>query len=280
MSEPNNRLMKARRVAGFRSARAAAAALSVRPATYAGHESGARNFSVADARRYAELYEVSPGWILTGEHFEGGRFAKIRDESLLEPTNIESKPETEVAFEAEGNLSDRDIFNFGKHALELLRQLTPEKGASQPEHSISPDHSISVGEVIIKPMLYEDFDPNEEQWEIVEQWQIPKNYLSEMLNVTPVDVAIIAVIDDNMSPTYQIKDRLIVDFEQKKYSADGVYIFIDLDEKFHIQRIEKLKNSLKLTNDNPADSVKHPTKIVDEKSLDILGKVCGAITTH
>jgi len=273
--------MKARLVAGFRSARAAAATLGVNPATYASHENGTRNFSIADARHYAELYEVSPGWVLTGEHFDGDQFAKIRDESLSEPVNNNSGFVTETAI-GSGNLSDREIFDFGKQALELLSQHAPKPAheSASEELASQPKHLISIGEVVIKRMVDENFDPDEEQWEVVEQWQIPAYYFSKVLNVTPIDVGIIAVIDDNMSPTYEIQDRLIVDFEQKKFSKDGVYIFMDPDKKFHIQRIRKNKTLLKLTNDNPADCIKHPTRTVDKKFLDIIGKVCGAITAR
>ena len=145
MSAPHNRLMKARRVAGYRSARAGAAALGVKPATYAAHENGARKFSIADAKRYAEFYEVSPGWILTGEHFVDGVLTKVRDEPLSEPETGKSQPETvpktRAAFDVDGNLSDRDIFNFGKQALELLGQLAPQKETDQPEHSTSPKNT-------------------------------------------------------------------------------------------------------------------------------------------
>lgn len=266
--------MKARRVAGYHSARAAATALGVKPATYAAHENGTRTFSVTDARRYAELYAVSPGWILTGEQFVDDQANKVRDDSLAEPEVGNASSTHGAEFDARANMSDRDIFNFGKHALKLLEQL------ATPKEDDAAERTIKIGEVVIWRMLHEDRAPDEEQWEIVSQWQFPSTYFSEVLHVTPLDVAVLAIIDDNMLPTFQIDDRLIVDFKQKKFTVDGVYIFMDKDEKIHIQRIQREKALLKITNDNQSGSAKHPAITVDSQELEIIGRVCGSITAR
>lgn len=263
--------MKARRVAGFRSARAAAATLGVKPATYAAHENGSRTFSIADARRYAELYDVSPGWILTGEYFDEDPSSRVRDESIVTPINANTSLDPRTVLNANESLSTRDIFNFGKQALELLKQLEP---ATETDLS---KQTVSIGEVTIKAMLQEHVSPEDEDWEFVAQWRFPPSYLSDVLKLSPLDTAILAVVDDNMSPTYKIGDRLIVNFEQKEFTIDGVYFFQTEDGKVHIQRIKKVKSQLKLSNDNPVQSVRHPVKTVEEKAIEIQGKVCGVI---
>lgn len=66
MSEPYERLQKARAEAGFEDATAAADALGVRPPTYYGHENGSRGLGRA-AARYAAFFHVSLEWLLTGK---------------------------------------------------------------------------------------------------------------------------------------------------------------------------------------------------------------------
>lgn len=280
MNEPCNRLMKARRVAGFRSARAAAAALSAKPATYAAHENGSRTFSVVDAVRYAEFYNVSPGWILTGEHLNDGQHAKVSDQTPYELVSSQKSPGAGVPIDAAEPLSHSAIYNFGKQALELLGRIEPAPEIEQT------DQGISVGEVIIPLLIDEDHDPNAEQWEIVAQWMFPLKYYADVLKVTPLDVALLAMAHDNMSPTYQVGDRLIMDFKQKTVTIDGVYMFKDSDGKMHVQRIERNERNerneaqLIISNDNPAENNNHPARTVDESELEIVGRVCGIIAAR
>lgn len=266
MNEPYNRLMKARRVAGYRSARAAAAALGAKPATYAAHENGSRTFSVGDAIRYAELYNVSPGWILTGEHFSEDASARVSDTSLTEPV-VADKPHNSGE-----SLSHSAIYNFGKQALELLGRIEPT-----PEPELAAGDSTIIGEVVIQLLLDEDFDPEAEQWEIVAQWRFPLNYYSDVLKVDPVDVAVLVVVHDNMSPTFEAGDRLIIDFKQKTITVDSVYIFMDEAKKMHVQRIRRDGKQIIVSNDNPADNAKHPARTADENDIEIVGRICGVI---
>lgn len=266
--------MKARRVAGFRSARAAAASLGAKPATYAAHENGSRTFSVTDAIRYAEFYNVSPGWILTGEHLNDEQHAKVSDQTPYELVNPNKSPNTDVPIKTGETLSHSAIYSFGKRALELLGHVEP---AAEVEPS---DQEVSVGEVIIPRLIDPDHDPNAEQWEIVAQWQFPLKYYVDVLKVTPLDVALLAMVHDNMSPTYEIGDRLIIDFKQKTVTVDGVYIFKDSDEEMHIQRIQRNEAQLIVSNDNPTENAKHPTRTIDENDLEIVGRICGVIAAH
>lgn len=270
MNEPFNRLMKARRMAGYRSARAAASALRARPATYAAHENGTRSFSVDDAIRYAELYNVSPGWMLTGEHFNDERYAKVVDTALTEPLAVEK-------FQSSGEpMTHSAIYSFGKQALELLGRIEP---TAEPE---ATGDSTSVGEVIIHRLLDGNFDPKAEQWEIVAQWQFPLDYYKDVLRVDPVDVAILAMPHNNMSPTYEVGDRLIIDFKQKAVTVDGVYIYMDESEsrELHVQRITRDGKKIVVSNDNPIEDPKHPARAVAKSDIEIVGKVCGTIAAR
>jgi phage repressor protein C with HTH and peptisase S24 domain len=61
----SDRLIKARKHAGFETAAAAAEALDVKEPTYMGHENGSRGFK-GRAEQYARRFGVSLEWLLTG----------------------------------------------------------------------------------------------------------------------------------------------------------------------------------------------------------------------
>ncbi|MBL4647215.1 MAG: helix-turn-helix transcriptional regulator, partial [Rhizobiales bacterium] len=122
MTEPCNRLLKARTMAGYRSGRAAAAAMGVRPATYASHENGSRAFGVPEAHKYAELFDVSPGWILTGEALHQDAYTDSR--RPIKPDQGAQLPEGLV-----------DVHKFGEKVLELVAQLAPQMNVASEQTS-------------------------------------------------------------------------------------------------------------------------------------------------
>jgi phage repressor protein C with HTH and peptisase S24 domain len=67
MVEPFERLRIARQNAGFDNATDAARAFGWNENTYRSHENGERGLRLAIAERYAEAFETSAGWLLTGE---------------------------------------------------------------------------------------------------------------------------------------------------------------------------------------------------------------------
>jgi SOS-response transcriptional repressor LexA len=67
MTTRSERLKKARRDAGYRTARDAAAALAVGYSTYAGHENGSRQFEIDAAIVYARKFKVPVEYLLTGK---------------------------------------------------------------------------------------------------------------------------------------------------------------------------------------------------------------------
>jgi hypothetical protein len=66
MTEPHERLQKAREEAGYADATAAAEAMGVKLPTYWGHENGNRGLA-RSASRYAAFFHVSLDWLLTGK---------------------------------------------------------------------------------------------------------------------------------------------------------------------------------------------------------------------
>jgi phage repressor protein C with HTH and peptisase S24 domain len=65
MTAMHERLIWARKEAGYESAREAAAALGVTESTYMGHENGFRGFK-SRAELYARKFKVSLEWLMTG----------------------------------------------------------------------------------------------------------------------------------------------------------------------------------------------------------------------
>ncbi len=66
-SEMSARLKYARRSAGYRTAREAIEKFGWKASTYRAHENGQNQFRADEAKLYAAAYEVSAGWLLTGE---------------------------------------------------------------------------------------------------------------------------------------------------------------------------------------------------------------------
>lgn len=64
--EIHERLIWARKEAGFETAADAARALEVKEPTYHGHENGTRGLKIAEADRYSRRFKVSLEWLLTG----------------------------------------------------------------------------------------------------------------------------------------------------------------------------------------------------------------------
>ncbi len=264
MTEPCNRLLKARAMAGYRSGRAAAAAIGVRPATYAAHENGSRNFGVPDARKYAEQFNVSPGWLLTGEALDQGDYHDARFQSQPNPLPRQQAKSDDTAI---------DVYTFGRKILDLVSELAPHT-----EFSPKSD-ARTLAEVIIERMLDQNYDPEAEQWRIISQWDFPTSFIENDLGIPPSDdPALIAVVDDNMSPTYNVGDRLIMNFSTKEFHQDGVYIFMDSKSGLHLQRLSaEDESNIRISNDNPGRSKKHPAHVVALDTIEIVGQVRGSV---
>lgn len=66
MTEPHERLAKARADAGYKTAAEAARARGWAYPTYAGNENGSRGITADAAQKYARAFKVSANWILFG----------------------------------------------------------------------------------------------------------------------------------------------------------------------------------------------------------------------
>ncbi len=83
MNEQHERLAKARRDAGFKTAISATTHNGWNYSTYSQHERGQRGLTRKMAAMYGEAYHVSPGWLLTGETALLNPSASQLDENLM-----------------------------------------------------------------------------------------------------------------------------------------------------------------------------------------------------
>lgn len=83
MNDQHERLAKARRDAGYKTAIAATTQNGWNYSTYSQHERGQRGLTRKMAAKYGEAYNVSPGWLLTGETGLLNPSANQLDEGLM-----------------------------------------------------------------------------------------------------------------------------------------------------------------------------------------------------
>lgn len=93
----HERLVKARKHAGFETATEAAAALGVKYPTYAGHENGASGFRAETGEVYARKFKVRFEWLMrgVGPMIEGGEAATVSPEPLP-PSNARIGPKVHL----------------------------------------------------------------------------------------------------------------------------------------------------------------------------------------
>jgi hypothetical protein len=94
--ELHERLVAARKAAGYETAADAAAALGAQYPTYAGHENGSSGFKHKTAAIYARKFGISLEWLLTGR---GPMSKKTDDPDLADLIQwwSEAEPEAKAA---------------------------------------------------------------------------------------------------------------------------------------------------------------------------------------
>ena len=101
--------------------------------------------------------------------------------------------------------------------------------------------------------------------------QFNKYWLSNVLYVSPKNVAAIIVDGDSMSPTINNGDLILVD-QSKNQPKDGVYV-ISLNDSLLVKRIQCLPGyKLEIKSDNPVYET-FIVELINEPSFKIIGKV-------
>lgn len=97
-----DRLRKARKNAGFRSAAEAAQALNVPYPTYAGHENGSRGITTEALELYARRYKVTADWLMTGKMQNGQFLQEVPPVSIPTGKKETEKPNATIGSPVEG----------------------------------------------------------------------------------------------------------------------------------------------------------------------------------
>ncbi|GAA5094934.1 XRE family transcriptional regulator [Bartonella acomydis] len=99
ITDQSSRLMKARLIRGFKSAKAAATYFGWNYSSYIQHEQGIRGISRA-SKKYATAFRVSEGWLLTGEGdgpaLSVPDFIQTIDEKIIDLLQTTSQPDKEL----------------------------------------------------------------------------------------------------------------------------------------------------------------------------------------
>ena len=101
MEEPNERLQRARRDAGYEDATFAARRFGWNENTYRSHENGTRGVRRDSAERYAKAFKVGIAWLLTGEGAK--QTTGIR---LVGHVGADARPDVVIFTDVQGDLDD------------------------------------------------------------------------------------------------------------------------------------------------------------------------------
>jgi hypothetical protein len=115
----HERLKKARKDRGFKTARAASEYLNIPYGTYSGHENGSRGIKDADIMHYASAFRVAASWLAFGnEKYEkkikvvgvAGNISKMDDGRLFFHKDLEITPPFPVTSDARAILVTTDDY--------------------------------------------------------------------------------------------------------------------------------------------------------------------------
>lgn len=99
ITDQSSRLVKARLMRGFKSAKAAATYFGWNYSSYIQHEQGLRGISRA-SKKYATAFRVSEGWLLTGEGdgpvLSVSNIVQTIDEKITDLLQTTSQPDKEA----------------------------------------------------------------------------------------------------------------------------------------------------------------------------------------
>jgi phage repressor protein C with HTH and peptisase S24 domain len=247
MSTPQERLRQARLRANYSSARQAAAALGVKPSTYAAHENGQNSFGVEEAKQYAAKFKVRWEWLLDNEGPQLEELEYVRDDPRAIVT------------------------------LDGVQKFTPGSAGGIPELDVR----AGAGEGAIEttyPTYALGNGGTYRGHEVVGEWSFPPAYLRQELKARPGKTVVMEVQGDSMMPTLSPGDRVIVDLTQNRLGPDGAIYLISYDEGDpqvkRLQTTEDDDRKIRILSDN--SSVRD--RLISYDRLIIYGRIIGRVT--
>ncbi len=251
--EPAERLKEARIAAGFVSARAAAAALRVKPSTYAAHENGTRGLDLPTAIRYGKRFKKNAFWLLYGT-----------ETPQTIPTEIFDQPD------------------------EIDPDETPTIGSETGRRGIPPNGIAEIdvtgglgagGLTIVNSGVPGRAGMTFSAESVRDYWVFPA-WLLARFDIRPDNATAFPVQGDSMEPTLRNGDVIFVDTRHRVPSPPGIYALSDEFGGVVVKRLEVISKPrdeeviVRIMSDNP----RHETRELPLSDIYIIGRYLGRFT--
>lgn len=269
-----DRLRKARKAAGFRSASEAARSLGVSPSTYIHHENGTRDFDEVAAALYARRYHVAMAWLMLGDgEMDNEELASQRAEEAKKKIAEDLEyDEARAAIPREVRERQREDNQRRKEqqALEILRQmaLIPEISPTFERNNMMLSgywrRFISLEDTVAHP--------------IVGTWGFPEKQLQYEFGAASGKTIAFPVSGSVNSPTLNHGDLVIVDTSIDTVVEDGMFLIADRTGYPQVRRLSINLFTEPRTVTISADASPDTKHIAEETTIDVIGRVVGRIS--
>lgn len=258
-----DRLRKARRNAGFRSASDAARSIGVRTPTYIHHENGTREFGEDAAKIYARRFHVSLVWLLLAEGEmqtpEEIRHQQSEKEFFDDDINADDDEKRREASKRWKEREERDI----QDRLKQMAFVPVIERWSTADMKISPNYWSRY--VTLTDLVFH---------RIIEHWAVPKTALN--FYGTSPDYATLWPVDDDLNaPSFDAGDLVLVHTGIADAFTDGAYLIAEPGSWPDIRFLQRVIGSDPPSVIVTAESPKFQPQTVEVDSILIIGKVVG-----
>lgn len=241
MSEMHDRLLQARKNAGFGSARKAAIKYGWGVSTYAAHENGQNKFDPETALAYAKKFKTSAAWLLTGEGEEPPERAEAVAESSVDgDLGISGDPDT---------IREIDV------------RIGAGGGGVAIDHWVRDDHGNTYAAEGIR-----------------DRWSIPDSVTSGLLRSSPRNLRIFEVIGNSMEPRLFEGDRVFIDTRYNAPTPEGIFALFD-GLGLVIKQLQVIRGTDPLQVRIISSNQQYPAQTAPLEEIRIIGRYVGRFTT-
>lgn len=269
-----DRLRRARKASGFRSASEAARSLGVSPSTYIHHENGTRDFDETAATLYSRRYHVALAWLMLGNgEMENEELAKERaDEAEKKRAEDLEYDEARAAIPKEVRERQREDSQRRQEqqALEILRNmvLIPEISPTFERDSMRLSgywrRFISLEDTVVHP--------------IMATWGVPEKQLQYEFGAVAGKTIAFPISGGVNSPTLNHGDLVIVDTSVDTVIEDGMFLISDHTGYPQVRRLSINLFTDPRTVTISADASPETKHIAEETTINVVGRVVGRIS--
>jgi hypothetical protein len=232
--EISRRLRLARRLAGYRSASAAATAHGWNRSSYHAHETGQSGLSREACQAYAEAFGIRADWLLKGGLPTGW------------PAAIEAKlPDLLALYDTPETLAQEQL----RQGPDLPRMLKPSPVSRRPVRlrrkldvlddplpggltaPPEPGNSASIGEYELDALRAMEARPSGLRgWPPNRRFIFPRSYLRDVLGTDPDHTIIAVATHDEPRLALRKGDRLIIDTASRPVSSSDLFVAVAYGE--------------------------------------------------